>query len=497
MYSKNVKVMKKTILTAVLALGAIAAAHAGVPTVNSTDVRISNLSVERVGNDLQVAFNLDASGISMKSNQEVDIYPVITNQDNLETLPPVYITGRNRMYYHLRNDGSEYVKDVNMYHNGKDAANISYSTTLPYQQWMNLSELSLVCNAEGCANCRDASVNPIATLPLAQIDMRPAFYEAEYIYTAPAGDGIKTRKASGTAYIDFPVNVMTINPDFRNNAVELNKIQNSIDKVKSDKDYTITGISIKGFASPEGPYDNNERLAKGRAEALLNYVKGLYNFPKSVKFTSSYVAENWAGLREWVASNQVENKEAILGVIDDTSLTPDQKDAKMKTFSNYQWILDNVYPGLRKSDYEVNYTVREFTDVNEIIGLVQTSPEKLGMNEFYLAAQNFEPGSDAYCQIFETAVKYYPDNEVANLNAANSAMSKGNLKAAKGYLDKAGNSQEAYYARGVYDALTKNYQSALSNFAKAPKVAQAKKAAERVKVCIDRPEGHVKVTPVQ
>ena len=46
----------------------------------------------------------------------------------------------------------------------------------------------------------------------------------------------------------------------------------------------------------------------------------------------------------------------------------------------------------------------------------------------YLAAQEMEIGSEEYNETFDIAVRMFPDDEVANLNAANIAMSRGGLK---------------------------------------------------------------------
>lgn len=485
--------MKKIIFASVLALAASAAMSAEV-SIRPGDINITNLDVQREGTGLNISFGIDASTLRLKSNQEVTITPVLSNATNSVQLSPITVAGRNRIYYHLRNDGDMYTQGVNLFHNGNDAAAINYNQTVPYQQWMNLSTLALNYTFSGCANCAEEGSE---TVELANIDMVPAFFQAEYVYTEPKADGVKIRKESGSANIDFPVNVMVINPDFRNNAVELAKISQTIDKVKNDKDYTITSIFVKGYASPEGPYANNERLAKGRTAAVLEYVRQLYNFPKSVKFSSAYEAEDWNGLRKWVAASDLEKKDAILALID-SDLTPDQKDARIKSEFpvDYPFLLQNVYPSLRHTDYTVQYTVREFTNIQEIVGLVRTAPQKLGLNEFYLAANTFTPGSDAYNEVFETAVRMYPDDPVANLNAANSAMRKGDMASASKYLRKAGESQQAYYARGVYDAMNKNYDSALVNFGKAKNIPQAADAIAQVKKCINKPEGKVVVKPV-
>ena len=54
----------------------------------------------------------------------------------------------------------------------------------------------------------------------------------------------------------------------------------------------------------------------------------------------------------------------------------------------------------------------------------------------------------------------YPEDTAANLNAANTAMQKGDLKNAEHYLRKAGESPEALYARGAYAMLTEEYETA-------------------------------------
>ena len=63
-----------------------------------------------------------------------------------------------------------------------------------------------------------------------------------------------------------------------------------------------------------------------------------------------------------------------------------------------------------------------------------------------------EPGSDRYDEIFETAVRMFPADATANLNAANIAMGKKDMKNAERYLSKAGDTPEAVYARGIYAA---------------------------------------------
>ena len=99
--------------------------------------------------------------------------------------------------------------------------------------------------------------------------------------------------------------------------------------------------------------------------------------------------------------------------------------------------------------------------------MLRTAPQKLSPEEFYRAAQSMEEGSEEYNEVFETAVRMYPDNKVANLNAANSAMRRGEYARAARYLSKAGAGADVEYSLGVLAALQKDYALAESYFRKA------------------------------
>jgi hypothetical protein len=67
----------------------------------------------------------------------------------------------------------------------------------------------------------------------------------------------------------------------------------------------------------------------------------------------------------------------------------------------------------------------------------------------YRLAKTYQQGSTEYNDVIKTAVALYPNDEAANLNAANVALSEGNYEAAARYLAKSGNSGESSYAKGV------------------------------------------------
>lgn len=227
-----------------------------------------------------------------------------------------------------------------------------------------------------------------------------------------------------------------IYPECRNNTVELQKIRETIESVRNDKYATITEVYIKGYASPEGGYKNNSYLAENRAKALSKYVKDLYAFADA-RFTVEFEPEDWEGLTKRVETSSLADKDKILEIIHaDEPKDWDAREWKLKKLPSYQRMLREIYPALRHSDYAVKYTIRNFT-VEEAKALIYTDPKQLSLNEMFQVAQTLEPGSEAYREVFEIAVRMYPNDPVSNLNAAMNAIAVGRIDAARRYLTKA------------------------------------------------------------
>jgi tetratricopeptide (TPR) repeat protein len=163
---------------------------------------------------------------------------------------------------------------------------------------------------------------------------------------------------------------------------------------------------------------------------------------------------------------------------------PDNKEWVIKSTwkDEYRFLLDNCYPALRHSDYVIDYEIRSYSNPVEIERILHTAPQNLSLEEFFILAQTYEPGSEKFNELFETAVRMYPDDAVANLNAANSALLKGDYRSALRYLDKAGDMPEAVYTRGALEVYMGNDDAAKAYFVKALElgVAEAEVALAEV-----------------
>lgn len=433
------------------------------------DIKDFTLELKSDGN-LSVDIDIDFSELNIKSYQVVILTPIIVNGDNSHELKSIAVYGRNRRIYYLRNEELRPTTAEDIVLTPKEAKDaVNYSTSVYFAKWMDGCRVELLRTDLGCCGAQLL----IDRQQLVERFPLEAYYP-ELIYLRPEHEVVKTREISGSAFVDFPVSQTTIYPTYRNNVAELAKITGTIDSVKLDSDITIKSVFIKGFASPESPYSNNTRLAKGRTEALKRYVEDMYHFGEGF-IKTDYEPEDWAGLERYVEASTLPHKAEILEAIR-SDREPDKKEWVIKSTwkEEYRFLLDNCYPALRHSDYTIEYEVKSYADPKEIERVLHTAPQNLSLEEFYILAETYESGSDEFNDLFETAVRMYPNDPVANLNAANSAILRKDYRSALRFLDKAGDLAEAKYARGALEVYMEDYDAAKPYLMEAQKLGIAK-----------------------
>lgn len=441
-------------------------------------ITINNAEIDRNADDMTVNMDMDMSDFNVLSNRAVLLTPYVVKDGDRVGMPSLGIYGRDRYFYYVRNDKTMVEGSAETSYRENEVPDfIPYFASVPYEDWMAGSELVLEKKTYGC--CGNLINTEYCTLG------QFAVYKPTFLYISPAVELRKERVLEGNAFVDYPVSQTVIYPEYHNNVEELAKIRATIDSVRLDPDVNVTSIFIKGFASPESPYDNNTRLAKGRTASIKQYVLDLYDFPESV-IKTDYEPENWEGLREYLVASDLPYKRQIIALIDKDE-EPDRKEWLIKSqyVSDYKYLLENCYPYLRRTYYRIDYVVRSFTydDVDHIRELVNTRPQNLSLQEFYLAAQGLDQESEMFHDIFDVAVRMYPEDPIANLNAANAAMQRGDMKTAGKFLDRAGNMPESVYARGVYCALEGDIEEAKKYFELASKmgIAEADQQLQELK----------------
>jgi len=147
---------------------------------------------------------------------------------------------------------------------------------------------------------------------------------------------------SGSVRILFPAGLRYVRPEHANNAAVL---PNLASLAAGDK-----SLRIVSYASPEGAPVNNELLAKYRAECVRKYLVDNYAVPVG-KIVIENMGEDWDGLlREVRANYDGSNKDVVVGILSDASLSGPAKKAAIRGLDgNATWaeLIRSCMPDLR------------------------------------------------------------------------------------------------------------------------------------------------------
>jgi outer membrane protein OmpA-like peptidoglycan-associated protein len=434
-----------------------------LPLVADTSrVDIRKLTARSNSGKLVVSMEFVFDELKLKADQLMAFQPVITSADGQHNVPltPLLLTGRRAHIYHERAGSDNYPDAIELRRMNGTEQTYAYTDVIAYQPWMKGATLAVMQDLCACGDKLEQ-----ATAQTIRVDYEP-FDEVQYAFVTPPAETRKLREVSGSALLNYRVNATEIDASYMENTAELDKIRSTINKVKEDPNVNITAVSIHGYASPEGSYENNERLARERMQSLLGYVKGLHRFD-GVRFDVASTPEDWEGFRRMVSESSLTHRDEILKLIDSNE-DPDRKEHGIRAAypDDYRILLASVYPLLRHADYTVQYVVRPFTS-EEAAEIFRTKPSQLSLEELYLLAQTYPAGSEEYNKVFMTAAYMYPNDEVANINAANVALRSRDDKAAERFLTHAGDTAEAENARGILHLLRGEAEAAAASFARA------------------------------
>ena len=463
-------------------VAAVSSSTAMAQSIASGAVTIDSVQTHIVDSRVDVAFKLNLDNLKLKAEQQLVLTPMLVADGDTLALSPIVINGRSKQIRMERNGElasrrTDRRQPIVVRRKNGTQQSINYSQTVNRTRPIEAEQVQLL-TAQDLCGCGD--IENLESSLIANVE-NPAAWTPAIAFVKPAAEARKQRAEKGEAYLSFRVNKTDIVVDLFDNSRELAKITKTIDLVREDKNVQITGINIHGFASPDGPYANNERLARERAASLKNYVANLY--PINAKlFSSNSTPEDWDGFRRKVQQSNLANKEEIIK-ISNSSLAPDDKDKRIRQLypHDYAVIMSDIYPRLRHSDYTVSYTVRPFS-VEEAKQILKTRPQQLSLQEMYLVAQTMEVGSKEFNEVFDIAVRMFPDDPTANLNAACADIQRGDMESAERHLKRAGNSAEANNARGALAVARKNYKQAKQLFDEAAVAGstEAKANAKRI-----------------
>ena len=137
--------------------------------------------------------------------------------------------------------------------------------------------------------------------------------------------------------LDFRVNSTTIDPSYEQNASRLDEIEELLNSVLKDT-VNIKSIYFCGTASPEGSYQVNRRLAKGRMDALEKVVRSRVDVPEALIMRDDMYIP-WEYLADLVSGSDMAYKNEVLEIL--------RGEHKIVPYNGRQQI-DSRIPALKK-----------------------------------------------------------------------------------------------------------------------------------------------------
>ena len=257
--------------------------------------------------------------------------------------------------------------------------------------------------------------------------------------------------------------------ELQNNSVqEFVRLLNDI--AQNQEGLDLQNIEVSAYASPDGGYSLNEKLAGQRQSAASKYVQDQM---KKANITSpvdtKYTAEDWEGFQQLVAASNIQDKDVILRVLS-MYQDPEEREQQIKNISSaFRELADGILPQLRRARMIINYNVVGRSD-DQILSQINTDPSKLTIEEMLYGA-NLISNDNAKEAVYKKAAELYPNDARALNNIAMIEYAKGNYSEAQKWAQKAlsvnSNLAEANANLGMLALQQGNVQQAENYIAKA------------------------------
>ncbi|WP_338373577.1 tetratricopeptide repeat protein [Dysgonomonas capnocytophagoides] len=193
-------------------------------------------------------------------------------------------------------------------------------------------------------------------------------------------------------------------------------------------------VEVQAYASPDGGYKLNEKLAGEREKNTTSYLNNEFKKENvGTNVYANYTAQDWEGFKKLVEASSLQDKDLVLRVLS-MYTDPADREREIKNVSVvYKELAETILPQLRRSRLVANVETIGKTDA-ELLQAVNSNPSSLNINELLYAA-NLQ-GAPAE-KIYTTVTQKYPNDYRGWNNLGAYYYSNGQIDAAKQAFAKA------------------------------------------------------------
>ena len=223
--------------------------------------------------------------------------------------------------------------------------------------------------------------------------------------------------------------------ELKNNSVQ--EFVRMLKKINDDHEgLNLDNVEVSAYASPDGGFSLNDKLANERQKVSENYVnQELKKIRMNAPVDAKYTAQDWEGFQALVQASDIQDKDIILRVLS-MYKDPQEREQQIRNISAaFRELADGILPQLRRSRLTINYETIGRSD-EQILDQLKADATKLSIEEILYGAALKENPAEAEA-VYQLATKIYPNDARAYNNLATLAYAKGNYEAAKTFIDKA------------------------------------------------------------
>ena len=224
--------------------------------------------------------------------------------------------------------------------------------------------------------------------------------------------------------------------ELQNNSVQ--EFVRLIGKIVADQEgMALDNIEVSAYASPDGGFELNEKLASKRQDVTNEYLQGeLKKSKMDAPIDAKYTAEDWEGFQELVAASDIQDKDVILRVLS-MYQDPEEREQQIKNISAaFRELTDGILPQLRRARMTINYLLIGRDD-DQILEQMKSDASQLSLEEILYGATLYDDDLASSEAAYKKATQYYQQDPRAYNNLARIAYAKGNYEGARMWLDKA------------------------------------------------------------
>ncbi len=207
----------------------------------------------------------------------------------------------------------------------------------------------------------------------------------------------------------YAINSSQVTNENRRNA-NLDIFRTDVDN-KRENARATQNISVKGYASPDGPEKYNDKLSKARSESSKMVVEVLLE-DTGLDVDAAAYGEDWDGFKELVEQSNIKDKNLILQVLSLYN-SPAERENEIKNLSSvFEELKNDILPELRRAQIINSTDVQGNTDA-EIMQLFEAG-KPLTVEEYLYAAETLTEDPELQVKILTAAAKSYDDARVYN-----------------------------------------------------------------------------------